>query len=241
MVRPVRLELTAPRLKGGCSTTELRALKNQSKEFSGFNQVRVKPNTFIILKFSRVHKIFIFHPVRRFPVMIYYNTFFTNTSKISSHRLPKLFDNPRPACYHITKGVLPLVLFCEVLSMKKIINSASAPEAIGPYSQAVEHGGLVFTSGVLPVDPVTGEIYSGDVQVQTELILNNLENILKEAGCTLKNVVKTTVYMTDLTKFAEMNATYETFFKENPPARSTLQVVALPKGSVVEIEAIAKK
>ncbi len=125
--------------------------------------------------------------------------------------------------------------------MKKIINSASAPKAIGPYSQAVEDGGLVFTSGVLPVDPVTGEIYSGDVQVQTELILNNLENILKEAGCTLKNVVKTTVYMTDLTKFAEMNATYETFFKENPPARSTLQVVALPKGSVVEIEAIAKK
>ena len=125
--------------------------------------------------------------------------------------------------------------------MKKIINSASAPKAIGPYSQAVEDGGLVFTSGVLPVDPVTGEIYSGDVQVQTELILNNLENILKEAGCTLKNVVKTTVYMTDLTKFAEMNATYETFFKENPPPRSTLQVVALPKGSVVEIEAIAKK
>ena len=125
--------------------------------------------------------------------------------------------------------------------MKKIINSASAPKASGPYSQAVEDGGLVFTSGVLPVDPVTGEIYSGDVQVQTELILNNLENILKEAGCTLKNVVKTTVYMTDLTKFAEMNATYETFFKENPPARSTLQVVALPKGSVVEIEAIAKK
>ena len=125
--------------------------------------------------------------------------------------------------------------------MKKIINSASAPKAIGPYSQAVEDGGLVFTSGVLPVDPVTGEIYSGDVQVQTELILNNLENILKEAGCTLKNVVKTTVYMTDLTRVAEMNATYETFFKENPPARSTLQVVALPKGSVVEIEAIAKK
>ena len=125
--------------------------------------------------------------------------------------------------------------------MKKIINSASAPKAIGPYSQAVEDGGLVFTSGVLPVDPVTGEIYSGDVQVQTELILNNLENILKEAGCTLKNVVKTPVYMTDLTKFAEMNATYDTFFKENPPARTTLQVVALPKGSVVEIEAIAKK
>lgn len=125
--------------------------------------------------------------------------------------------------------------------MKKVINSSRAPKAIGPYSQAVEEGGLIFTSGLLPIDPVTSEIYSGDVQVQTELILTNLTNILKEAGCTLKNVLKTTVYMTDLTKFAEMNATYETFFKENPPARTTIQVTALPKGSVVQIEAIAKK
>ena len=99
----------------------------------------------------------------------------------------------------------------------------------------------MFTSGVLPIDPVTGESFSGDVRVQTELILHNLENILKETGCTLKHVVKTTVFMTDLTKFAEMNAVYESFFKENPPARSTIQVVALPKGSAVEIEAIAKK
>ena len=125
--------------------------------------------------------------------------------------------------------------------MKKIINSSHAPKAIGPYSQAVEDGGFIFTSSVLPIDPVTGEIFSGDVQVQTEIILHNLENILKEAGCTLKNVVKTTVFMTDLTKFAEMNATYETFFTENPPARTTVQVVALPKGGVVQIEAIAKK
>lgn len=125
--------------------------------------------------------------------------------------------------------------------MKKIINSTSAPKAIGPYSQAVEDGGFIFASGLLPIDPVTGEIYSGDVQVQTEIILKNLENILKEAGCTLKHVLKTTVYMTDLTKFAEMNDTYASFFKENPPARSTVQVVALPKGSVVAIEAIAKK
>ena len=121
------------------------------------------------------------------------------------------------------------------------ITTPKAPAAIGPYSQAIEDGGFVFTSGVLPIDPVTGEIYSGDVQVQTELILNNLENILKEAGCSLKNVVKTTVFMTDLTKFAEMNATYAAFFKENPPARSTIQVAALPKGSAVEIEAVAKK
>lgn len=125
--------------------------------------------------------------------------------------------------------------------MKKIVNSLQAPRAIGPYSQAVEDGGFIFTSSLLPMDPVTGEIYTGDVQVQTELILKNLENILKEANCSLKHVLKTTVYMTDLTKFAEMNAMYETFFKDNPPARSTVQVSALPKGSVVAIEAIAKK
>ena len=124
---------------------------------------------------------------------------------------------------------------------KKIISSSHAPKAIGPYSQAVEDGGFIFTSSVLPIDPVTGEAFTGDVQMQTEIILHNLENILKEAGCTLKNVVKTTVFMTDLTKFAEMNAMYETFFKENPPARTTVQVVALPKGGVVQIEAIAKK
>ena len=124
---------------------------------------------------------------------------------------------------------------------KKIINSSRAPKAIGPYSQAVEDGGFIFTSSVLPIDPVTGEVFTGDVQMQTEIVLHNLENILKEAGCGLKNVIKTTVFMTDLTKFAEMNATYETFFKENPPARTTVQVAALPKGGVVQIEAIAKK
>jgi 2-iminobutanoate/2-iminopropanoate deaminase len=125
--------------------------------------------------------------------------------------------------------------------MKKVINSSNAPKAIGPYSQAIEESGFVYTSGVLPIDPVTSEIYNGDVRVQTEIILKNLENILKEAGCTLKNVVKTTVFMTDLTQFAEMNAVYGTFFKENPPARTTVQVVGLPKGSSIEIEAIAKK
>ncbi len=125
--------------------------------------------------------------------------------------------------------------------MKKVINSSNAPKAIGPYSQAIEEGGFVYTSGVLPIDPVTSEIYNGDVRVQTEIILKNLENILKEAGCTLKNVVKTTVFMTDLTQFAEMNAVYGNFFKENPPARTTVQVVGLPKGSSIEIEAIAKK
>ncbi|MBR3603548.1 MAG: RidA family protein [Elusimicrobiaceae bacterium] len=125
--------------------------------------------------------------------------------------------------------------------MKKIINSPQAPKAIGPYSQAVEDGGFIFTSGVLPVDPVTGEIGGGDVKVQTELVLKNLENVLKAAGAQLKHVVKTTVFMTDLTAFAEMNNVYASFFKENPPARTTVQVAALPKGSSIEIEAIARK
>jgi len=125
--------------------------------------------------------------------------------------------------------------------MKKIINSASAPKAIGCYSQAVEEGGLIFTSGLLPTDPVTGEIFNGDVRVQTELVLKNVETILKEAGCSLKQVLKITVFMTDLSQFAEMNDVYASFFKDNPPARTTLQVSALPKGSTVMVDAIAKK
>lgn len=124
--------------------------------------------------------------------------------------------------------------------MKKI-NSPQAPKAIGPYSQAVEEGGFVFTSGVLPVDPVTGEIFGGDVKSQTELVLKNLENILKAAGLQPKHVVKTTVYLTDLTAFAEMNTAYEAFFKGHAPARTTVQVSGLPKGSWVEIDAVAHK
>lgn len=125
--------------------------------------------------------------------------------------------------------------------MKKIIDAPQAPKAIGPYSQAVEASGFVFTCGVLPADPVTGEILGGDVKTQTELVLKNLENILKAAGVQPKHVVKTTVYLTDLTTFADMNAAYEAFFKDNPPARTTVQVSALPKGSSIQIEAIAHK
>ena len=125
--------------------------------------------------------------------------------------------------------------------MKKIINAPQAPKAIGPYSQAVEADGFIFTSGILPADPVTGEILGGDVKTQTELVLKNLESVLKAAGVQPKHVLKTTVYLTDLTTFAEMNAAYEAFFKENPPARSTVHVTALPKGSWVQIEAVAHK
>ena len=125
--------------------------------------------------------------------------------------------------------------------MKKIISSPQAPKAIGPYSQAVETDGFVFTSGILPIDPVTGEIFGGDVKSQTELVLKNMENILKAAGIQLKHILKTTVYLTDLTAFADMNTAYESFFKENPPARTTVQVAALPKGAYVQIEAIGHK
>jgi len=125
--------------------------------------------------------------------------------------------------------------------MKKIISSPQAPKAIGPYSQAVEVDGFVFTSGILPVDPVTGEIFGGDMKSQTELVLKNMENILKAAGIQPKHIVKTTVYVTDLTAFADMNTAYAAFFKENPPARTTVQVAALPKGAYVQIEAIGHK
>lgn len=125
--------------------------------------------------------------------------------------------------------------------MKKIINSPQAPKAIGPYSQAVESEGFIFTSGILPVDPVTGEIFGGDMKSQTELVLKNLETIIKAAGAQMKHIVKTTVYMTDLTLFAEMNQAYEAFFKDALPARTTVQVAALPKGSSVSIEAIVHK
>ncbi len=125
--------------------------------------------------------------------------------------------------------------------MKKTITSPQAPKAIGPYSQAVEESGFVFTSGVLPVDPVTGEIYGGDVKSQTELVLKNIETILKAAGMQMKHIFKTTVYLTDLTTFADMNQAYESVFKDALPARSTVQVAALPKGSSVSIEAIAHK
>ncbi|MBT3392964.1 MAG: RidA family protein [Elusimicrobiaceae bacterium] len=122
---------------------------------------------------------------------------------------------------------------------KKAISTKEAPAAIGPYNQAVEVNGLVYTSGVLPMDKITGEICGGDVKSQTKLILENLQAVLKAENLTLDAVVKTTVFMTDLSSFADMNEVYAEFFKGFHPARSTIQVVALPKGALLEIEAIA--
>ncbi|MBQ7540155.1 MAG: RidA family protein [Bacteroidaceae bacterium] len=123
--------------------------------------------------------------------------------------------------------------------MKKVIATTAAPAAIGPYSQAIEANGIVFVSGQLPIDPATGEFAQGGVTELTRQSLTNAQNILKEAGLTLENVVKTTVFLADMNDFAEMNAEYARFFTANPPARSAVAVKTLPKGARVEIECIA--
>ncbi len=125
--------------------------------------------------------------------------------------------------------------------MKKVINTPKAPAAIGPYSQAVEAGGLIFISGQLPIDPATGIMAPAEIKVQTEAVIKNLEGILLSEGLTLGNIVKTTVFMADLGQFAQMNAVYGGFFSATPPARATVEVKALPKAALVEIEAIAAR
>lgn len=120
-----------------------------------------------------------------------------------------------------------------------IISSPNAPAAIGPYSQAIEANGMVFVSGQLPVDPATGEFAEGGITELTRQSLTNLKAILSEAGLTLDNVVKTTVFLADMADFAEMNTEYAAHFTGTKPARSAVAVKTLPKGARVEIEAIA--
>lgn len=123
--------------------------------------------------------------------------------------------------------------------MKKVISTEKAPKAIGPYSQAVSCGELLFVSGQLPIDPQTG-IMPKDIKEQTEAVLKNIKAIAQAAGTSMENALKTTVYMTDLSLFSQMNEKYSEFFSSNPPARATVEVKALPKGAAVEIEAIFK-
>lgn len=122
--------------------------------------------------------------------------------------------------------------------MKKVVASDKAPQAIGPYSQAIDAGSLIFLSGQIPLD-AAGQLVAGGVAEQTEQVLKNLAAVLSAAGLGLENVVKTTVFMTDLGQFAAMNEVYARHFKTPCPARATVQVSALPKGVAVEIEAIA--
>ena len=125
--------------------------------------------------------------------------------------------------------------------MKKVIFTEKAPAAIGPYSQAIEANGMVFLSGQLPVDPATGEFAPGGVAEQTAQCFENIKSILAEAGLTTANIVKTTVFLADMSLFAEMNSVYATYFEGDFPARSAFAVKALPKGALVEIESIAVK
>jgi 2-iminobutanoate/2-iminopropanoate deaminase len=123
--------------------------------------------------------------------------------------------------------------------MKKIISTTAAPAAIGPYSQAVRAGALIFCAGQVPLDPATGQIVSEDIAEQTRRVLDNVAAILKAEQLTLAHVVKTTVFLADFGDFQKMNEVYATYFTDQPPARSTVGVSTLPKNARVEIEAIA--
>ena len=130
--------------------------------------------------------------------------------------------------------------FQNLIYMKQI-TAAGAPAAIGPYSQAIEVNGFVYASGQLPIDPATGSFPEGGVQAQTRQSLKNVQAILEEAGLSLSNVVKTTVYLADMGDFAAMNEIYAEFFSQPYPARSAVAVKALPKGALVEVEVIAAR
>ena len=122
---------------------------------------------------------------------------------------------------------------------KKIIATSKAPQAIGPYSQAVQAGSFLFISGQIPINPATGELELGDIRSQARLVLENIKAILEEAGCSLQNVVKTTIFLKNLADFKDVNEVYANYFQNDPPARATVEISALPKGVGVEIEAVA--
>jgi 2-iminobutanoate/2-iminopropanoate deaminase len=135
--------------------------------------------------------------------------------------------------------IVPIAFAVTIGHMKKIVSTNEAPAAIGPYSQAVRSGSFVFCSGQIPLDPKSGEIVSGNIKAQTQRVIDNIAAILKAEGLTFENVVKTTIFLTDLRDFQTVNEIYGSCFKNDPPARSTVQVSALPRGANVEIEAIA--
>jgi 2-iminobutanoate/2-iminopropanoate deaminase len=123
--------------------------------------------------------------------------------------------------------------------MKKIVSTESAPKAIGPYSQAVIHNGLVFLSGQIPLDPETNQLVDGDITAQTERVLKNIQAVLEASGSSLDRVVKTTVFLKDMANFPKMNEVYARYFTADPPARSTVEAARLPRDVQVEIDAIA--
>jgi 2-iminobutanoate/2-iminopropanoate deaminase len=122
--------------------------------------------------------------------------------------------------------------------MKKIISTSDAPAALGPYSQAVRVGSTIYCAGQIPLDPKTSQMVAGGIDVQTRRVLDNITAVLKAEGLTFENIVKTTIFLVDLADFQTVNEIYGSYFNQAPPARSTVQVAALPKGARVEIDAI---
>ena len=143
------------------------------------------------------------------------------------------------AIFHIF--ALIITNYYSLHDMKKVISTPKAPAAIGPYSQAIQVGNLIYTSGQIPIDPATGQLVEGGIKEQTRQSLSNIQAILQEAGLTMASVVKTTVFMADMADFAEMNSIYAEFFTEPYPARSAVAVKTLPKNALVEIEVVAEK
>jgi 2-iminobutanoate/2-iminopropanoate deaminase len=125
--------------------------------------------------------------------------------------------------------------------MKKVILTKNAPAPIGPYSQAVMMGNTLYCSGQIPIDPANGQVFTGDIKGQAELVMKNIEAVLSEAGLGFQHVVKTTIFLTSMSDFASVNEIYGKYFVELPPARSTIAVAGLPKGVNVEIEVLAIK
>lgn len=125
--------------------------------------------------------------------------------------------------------------------MKTIINTPDAPRAIGPYSQAVRHGDLLFVSGMIALDPKTGEMAGADIETQAARVLENLKAVVRAAGMTLQNVLKSTVFLKDMNDFAKFNEIYGRYFQEMPPARETVQVAKLPRDAAIEISVICGK
>ena len=126
-------------------------------------------------------------------------------------------------------------------NQNQVVATEQAPKAIGPYSQAIVSGDLIFTSGQIPLDPATQALVTGDIRAQTERVMENLGAVLQAAGAGFENVVKATIFLADLADFATVNEIYGKRFTKSPPARSTVQVAALPKGARVEIDLIARK
>lgn len=127
------------------------------------------------------------------------------------------------------------------MGKKKIIKTSDAPQAIGPYSQAVEAGGFVFVSGQIPIDPKTGGVVQADIKEQTRLVMENVKKILAAAGCGMSAVVKSTVYLKDMSDFAAVNEVFGSYFPSDPPARAAVEVSRLPKDVSIEIDFIAWK